>query len=297
MSTTAEPLALLPTTSVVASRGDAPAASVPPSDTLRADWDRLLAEGERLAGGLHDLAQRAAVYHHLFEDSGRNHVFPLIAAHGALWARGWFAFGFRLARGLLVLHPFSAARRSALWRGLEGFADAFRDINRRVCLHTYAVYHFTALHGSDPGAERFVSGPLLAAMNRVHAARRAGVELPDAAKREVFETFFRNEQESVVGPSLEAAVQGFSWSAMKSIALRPIIRFAYFPGGRRLFFGNFSRREERIANGLRAFDFGAQVGWRQVEAALRDYAVLPDRFFAGSAAHFAALRRTVLAGA
>ena len=65
---------------------------------LHQHYDRLTAEGVRLAGQLADVPQRATVYHHLFFESGRNHVFPLIAAHGALWARGYFAFGMRLAR-------------------------------------------------------------------------------------------------------------------------------------------------------------------------------------------------------
>ena len=63
------------------------------ADELRLEYDRLIAEGVRLAGRLADVPQRAAAYHHVFFDSGRNHVFPLIAAHGALWARGYFAFG------------------------------------------------------------------------------------------------------------------------------------------------------------------------------------------------------------
>ena len=56
---------------------------------LEAYYDSLRSEAERLAGGLNDLAQRATVYHHLYEHSGGNHIFPLIAAHGAMWARGY----------------------------------------------------------------------------------------------------------------------------------------------------------------------------------------------------------------
>ena len=52
---------------------------------LRAEYERFLHEGTRLAGGLTDLAQRAAVYHHVFFDSNRNHVFPLIAYLGHTW--------------------------------------------------------------------------------------------------------------------------------------------------------------------------------------------------------------------
>ncbi|GAA0599662.1 hypothetical protein GCM10009416_42150 [Craurococcus roseus] len=59
-------------------------------------YDEVRREATLMAGGIHDLAQRAGVYHHLFVHSGRNHVFPLLAAHGALWARGHFQKGMRL---------------------------------------------------------------------------------------------------------------------------------------------------------------------------------------------------------
>ena len=48
-------------------------------------------EAELMAGSRSDLAQRATVYHHLFRHSRGNHVFPLLAAHGALWGKGYFA--------------------------------------------------------------------------------------------------------------------------------------------------------------------------------------------------------------
>ena len=67
---------------------------------LADEFAALTREAERLAGGLRDLAQRATVYHHLFRASGGNHIFPLIAAHGALWAGGYFRFGQRLATAL-----------------------------------------------------------------------------------------------------------------------------------------------------------------------------------------------------
>lgn len=80
-------------------------------EQLQSEYDDLQAQATRLAGGLTDLAQRATVYHHIFEASGRNHIFPLIAAHGALWARGYFAFGMRLGAVLAWQFPLSAAKR------------------------------------------------------------------------------------------------------------------------------------------------------------------------------------------
>ncbi len=68
------------------------------NETLRQYYESMRHQAERLAGGLGDLAQRATVYHHLFEHSGRNHIFPLLAAHGAMWAKGYFRFGKRLGQ-------------------------------------------------------------------------------------------------------------------------------------------------------------------------------------------------------
>jgi hypothetical protein len=94
-------------------------------------------EATKLAGGLLDLAQRASVYRHLFLASGRNHAFPLIAAHGALWAGGYFPFGMKLGRLLSWQYALRPTRRRELLAQLHEFADVFRDVNRRVCIDTY----------------------------------------------------------------------------------------------------------------------------------------------------------------
>jgi hypothetical protein len=262
---------------------------------LHSHYERCRREGERMAGGLNDLAQRAAVYHHLFEHSGRNHAFPVIAAHGALWARGYFRFGMRLGWWLSWKDAADLRVRRFRLEQLAAFADAFREVNRRVCAETYASYHFTARFGEHPEASEFVTPTLLEALNRAHAARRAGRELPNVEKRALFEAFFLNEQETVVGPSIQAAVAAFDWPLMRFLALKPLIRFAYFPAFRPFWFADFANREERIEKGLRAFDIAAAAGWDEVQNSLRDYDILPDAFFAGSARHFRALREQVLA--
>lgn len=264
-------------------------------ERLRSEYERLVDEGTRLAGGLSDLAQRATVYHHLHLHSGRNHVFPGIAAHGALWAGRYFRYGARLGRLLAWQYPFSARKRRERLAAMEVFANVFRDVNRRVCVETYASYHFTERFGTDPRAAEFVRPALLAALNRVHSARRSGIELPDDEKREVFETHFLDEQATVVGPMLDDAVADFDWPLVKAIALRPRIRFAYFPVGHEIRFRNFANREERIANGQRAFDYAASAGWATLTSALCEYDVLPAGFFREPEAHFDAVRRLALA--
>lgn len=261
---------------------------------LARSYEVIWSEATRLAGGLTDLAQRATVYHHLFRASGGNHAFPLIAAHGALWAGGYFRFGMQL--GKLCSWQFgrsAALRRGRRLRQLEDFANAFRDINRRVCIDTYVNFHFTARFGSHPEVTRFVPADLLEALNRVHAARLAARELPDTEKRTVFEAHFRHEQEHVVGPAISEAVAAFDWPLLRFIALRPLIRFAYFGKREFFWFRDFSHREERIERGFQAFDIAARVGWRRVEGALESYRILPAEFLAGPVEYFAAMRQAV----
>ena len=257
---------------------------------LRQAHQQLLDEGTRLAGSLTALSQRATTYHHLFRDSGGNHVFPLIAAHGALWARGYFAFGMKLGRCLSWQYFLDAEHRQRQLGALEEFANAFRDVNRRVCIDTYANYHFAAQFGEHPEAAEILDPQLLDALNRVHTARRSGRELSDAEKRLVFESHFLHEQTHVVGPSLQIAVENFHWPLLREIALRPLIKFAFFREREFFWFRNFACREERIDKGLRAFEFAASVGWQRVESSLRDYDILPSAFFADSVQYFADLR-------
>ncbi|MBI1247865.1 hypothetical protein GC197_08440 [bacterium] len=258
------------------------------------DYDSLHAEAVRLAGTTTQLSQRAATYHHIYEDSGRNHIFPLIAAHGALWARGYFAFGMTLGELFSWQYVGQPLRRQQKLAALVDFAEAFREVNRRVCVQIYTLYHFTKLHGDHPDAGQLVRPELLNALRKVHAANKSGQPLDDQTKREVFEAHFLDEQEHVVGPRIEQAVSQFDWPLMKSIALMPAVRFAYFPTGYWLQFWKFDRKEERIACGLKAFDIAASVGWQYTEKALDRYAILSEEFFADSLAHFDNMKQAVL---
>lgn len=262
-------------------------------DQLRNAFEDLQADGLRLAGGLNDLSQRATVYHHVYKESGGNHVFPLIAAHGALWARSWFSFGMKLGKLLSWQYAFNSETRRNKLVKLEEFANVFRDINRRVCVDVYANFHFTKYYGKHPEASKVVPVDLLQALNRIHSSNEAGVELTDDERREVFTTHFLSEQQHIVGPTIEKAIAEFDWSLLRSLALRPVIRFAYFR--RPFLFRNFANKEERIAKGLVAFNVAAEAGWDNVEQDLRKYDVLPEQFFARPIEYFASLRETILA--
>lgn len=261
---------------------------------LQTAFDALRNEAIRLAGDLPDLTQRAATYHHLYQHSGGNHTFPLIAAHGALWARGYFRRCLQLGRILAWQYGFDAARRRTQLAKLDDFANQFRDINRRVCIDTYTNYYFTARFGQHPQATQFVPARILHALNSVHAARLSHREMTVEERRSVFEAHFLHEQDNVVGPTIQKAVAQFDWPLVKFLALKPIVRFAFFPTGHSLWFRDFSQRNQRVAHGLTAFEMADQVGWQNVEAALRAYRLLPAPFFVNSAEYFSTLRQAVM---
>jgi hypothetical protein len=133
-------------------------------------------------------------------------------------------------------------------------------------------------------------------MARVHRARIRGSDLSDAEKLLVFEAHFRHEQQHVVGPAVRAAFEEFDWPLVRAIALRPPIRFAYFRGLQCLLFRNFADSAERIAQGMRAFEFAVKAGWSHVEATLANYAALPAEAFVRPDVHFRRLRHAILAG-
>ena len=262
--------------------------------TLTREHRRIHQEARVLAGTLTDLGQRATVYHHLYQDSGGRNVFPLIAAHGALWGAGYFALGMRVGTLLSAQFLLNPALRRDKLRQLQAFADAFREINRQVCVEAYTAYHFSKLHGQAPEAERHVQPRLLAALNRCHRAQALDEPLPRPARRELFEAFFLWEQECIVGPAVERALTELDWPLIRRVALRPRIEFAYFASSREMKFADFASTAERIDKGMRAYELAEQAGLQRVEADLRRYAVLPQAFFGDSARYFGELRDRLL---
>lgn len=177
---------------------------------------------------------------------------------------------------------------------LNDFANALRDINRRVCIDTYVNFYFTRQYGSCPGASDFVPPQLLQALNTVHAACARCTPLTDAERRKVFEAHFLHEQDTVVSDTLQRASAELNWQMVKHLALRPPIKFAFLPGRQLIRFHNFADKRERIENGLRAFDIAATVGWQRVEHTLADYGLLSKSFFVNPIKYFLQMRSSIL---
>jgi hypothetical protein len=252
-------------------------------ESLRAAYAGIKAEATQRAGGLEDIPRRAALLHGLYLDSGENHVFPQIALHGALWAYHYFEVGGSLGRLIARRYFYNAGERAYRLGLLQSFAEGFRRVNRQVFIDSYANYHFARAHGREPGADQVVPPPLLQALNLVHAAREAGRALSAAEKRTVFEQSFLWEQELTVAPGVQAAVDQFQCFFMRTLCLKPVVRFAYFPRFRFILFRNFADKAERIAKGMRAYDLAGRAGWQRVKESVRAYGLLPDRFWGAPA--------------
>src|SRR6202795_46520 len=103
---------------------------------LKLRYDAIRAEATRLAGELLDIARRVVVLYNLYLDSGRNHAFSQIAAHGALWAHGYFEVGGRLGRFVARRYFYNSTERAYQLGLLQQFATDFRTVNRQVCIDT-----------------------------------------------------------------------------------------------------------------------------------------------------------------
>ncbi len=249
-----------------------------PHDDAEGFYREIHAEAAHLAGDPSDLPRRAVVYHHLYRASGGNFAFALIAAHGALWAH-WYLVVARIAAWILsafdISSPYTPAEKLAAY---DAYVDALADINRRVMIETYTAFHLTRRYGRHPAVRRVMPDALLDQMMACHEAANRGRQMPQAHKRALYEAFFRWEQHRVVGPAVEAALAGFHWKLMRNLCLRPWVWFSYFRVGRSLNFRDFSSVDERVAKGLKAFDFGARRGWAGMELALLASPFMPQGF-------------------
>ena len=131
------------------------------------------AEAAGLAGGPGDMPQRVAVLHSIFEDSGRNHAFPEVALHGALWAYGFYERRGAVSRMITYRYFYDREERARRAYMLFVFSQGFKEANRAVFMDTYANYYFTKRHGEEAGADEVVAPELLDALNRVHRAARS----------------------------------------------------------------------------------------------------------------------------
>jgi len=235
-------------------------------------------DAEKLGGGLNAMTQRAVVYHHLYVSSGENFIFPLIAAHGALWAR-WYLFLAKYAAIVLAIIDISGRRSFGIKMSLYAdYVNRFKAINRTVMQETYKVLHIARLYGAHPIVTKDMPERLRDNLNICHQYAIHGTAMPLQQQRDFYEDFFRWEQNNVVAPAVEEAIESFDWPLMKWFCMRPWVWFSYFRIGRSLVFKNFSDAEERTQKGLAAFDWAIHKGWKNIEKNLTRNPFFPKNF-------------------
>jgi hypothetical protein len=252
--------------------------------------DEIRAEAVALAGGPGDMPQRVALLHSIFEDSRRNHAFPEVALHGALWAYGFYERRGAVSRMITYRYFYDREERARRAYMLFVFSQGFKEANRSVFVDTYTNYFFTKRYGESPGAETIVAPQLLDALNRVHHAARSGRALSRGERGQVFETSLLFEQETTVGPKVKEEVSKFDCPVLTRIVLSPIVHFMYFPRLIALRFRDFSNTDERIEKAVRSYELAERTGWPRVAECIRYHGVLPERFFADPLAYARALR-------
>ncbi len=274
----------------IASAQTAPASSGAPSVLaaapkldLTAERARLMREAVAYAGRPEDVAPRVAKLHQVFLDSGRNHAFPEVALHGALWARAFFSRQgavSALLRQYVVRDPKWQSKELGALEQINALSQALLATNRQVFLDTWVNYHFSKKYGRVAGAERFIAPPLLAALNSMHDANKSKKPLTRTQRSELFQLALLWEQENSVSPlvtkamdDFDAKVEAMGLAFLSEAVRRPLVRFKYFPHTKFFLFRNFADKEERIERATESYEIAEAIGWDAVMRARHDYAV------------------------
>lgn len=247
-------------------------------------------DAQILAGRPDDMSRRAQLYRELYRASGNNFIFPLIAAHGALWGR-WYLFVGRLVARLFNLLDWSARPSGARVASFDRFVDAIKIIHRDVFAECYVGFHLTRTLGRHAVVKTRLSADVIELLASMHAATSRRESLSIAEQRRMYESFFRHEQERIAAPAVERAFAELQWPHMNRICRRPWVWLAYFRYGKSLNFNDFTVADERIEKGLISFDRAAALGWPTIESLL-----IKNPLYPGSARLWAYCARLLFKG-
>jgi hypothetical protein len=211
----------------------------------------------------------------MYQDSGKRHVFALVAAHGALWAAGYLtkgAFGVWL---LSLRYLFSPRERRARLASVAVLTERLRDINRTVCAESYALFHYTRHFGATRHIRKVMGEDFAELLCACHASYHAGSDFSAEQREKLFSAFFMWEQTTIVASQVKDAYAQVDWPLLTFFALRPRIDFTYFGRGMRVQFSNFMSLEERVMHGLRAYRRAEEAGLAYAEQCLAHYRLTP----------------------
>lgn len=240
---------------------------------LQLEWEKIRAEAAEKAGEPGDIPQRAQELHKIFLDSGKNHTFPEVALHGALWAYGYFESKGKLGQIIQWRYFYNAKERGYRMGLLSHFAEIFKTANRKVFIDTYSNYFFSKRFGRIAGVEAFIPAELLSTLNEMHEAREKGLTLSIADREKVYVSSLKFEQERSVSPILQEAFENFSCPILTWLCMKPVVRFRYFPKTRIFWFKDFANQPERINRAIESLRIAEAAGWDKVASSMHTYGV------------------------
>jgi hypothetical protein len=258
-------------------------------DDPRDGYAMLRAEAVRVAGEPGDIARRVMFHHFIYQDSGGNHVFPLVALHGAMWAADFFETTGRLGDALRARYFYNKSERDFRMSLLSSFAEGFKTVNRQVFIDTYTNYFYTKHYGEHPAAGGLLQQSLFEALRTMQQASCSGQALEPEQKRHLFSQALEYEQELTVAPGVQAEVERFDCPILRFLCLRPVVHFSYFPRQTYFWFRNFADKNERIAKAMRSYDVASRAGWTTVEGAMRSSRLVPREYWSDPVGYVATL--------
>jgi len=214
-----------------------------------------------LAGSVADFDQRIDLFLELYEESNRNFIFPLVALHGAKWAKDYLTKNdyrlFLMSYQTLGLIAYKEINK------LKILSYELKRINREVFIDVVSKYK-TATKKIECNEKLKVLGFNQALIDSIKLSLST-TELSNTQKLAIYKEMLLYEQQKNVAPKIKELAKRLNFNLVeRNLFLRPKVRFAYFPEGIKFKFKNFFDTEERIAHALAAAKLALQVGDEKV---------------------------------
>lgn len=226
-------------------------------ESLEAKYAEIRDNAMELAGAVGDVPRRASLLRGIYLETGGRHRFPLLGAHGVLWGHS----------------KFQMAEKFIWNTNANTFMEGLRDVGRNIFIDVYTHYKFSKDFGTHPSASKFVRVELLSVLNKMHESVRHSKPCPPEVLRELFRQSLLWEQEMTVTAGVFEEFEKIGNTTFRSIAKKPMVKFAFFPTRKYLFFRDFTDKEERIEKALQSYDIAEQVGWLYVQARLEHFQI------------------------
>lgn len=218
-------------------------------DSVLKTYHQELKYAQRNAGQITDFNQRIDHLLELYLRSKNEFLFPLVALHGAIWARDYFEkTNWRL---LMLRYNVIGLVLQKKLKKIDTLSKGLQAINRKVFIDITSKY-YTILKWQECPDQ-------LSKLNIDNAIIKAITE--DNNKLGAFKSMLLHEQKNIVEPMMKKLEQKLKLTRFeRKLLLRPKVRFNYFPTEIKFKFENFFDTNERIKYSLKAANLALEVG-------------------------------------